>query len=202
MGARVIIVSNRVVLPEEAHSSLADEMAATVKAVLKNQNGMWFGWSGKATDQPANEPRTLKVNKVTYVQIELSNNDIQEYCTGLANSVLWPILHYRVDLQAYSRADASGYIARQPPVCGSPERIDQRGRRRLGARLSPHAPRARVAFARPSQPDRLFPAYALRAARHFADPAAPQGDPRRTELLRPRRIPDRKRSRQFRRTIW
>jgi trehalose 6-phosphate synthase len=49
MGARVIIVSNRVVLPEEAHSSIADEMAATVKAVLKNQNGMWFGWSGKAT---------------------------------------------------------------------------------------------------------------------------------------------------------
>ena len=110
MGARVIIVSNRVVLPEEAHSSLADEMAATVKAVLKNQNGIWFGWSGKATDQPANEPRTLKVNKATYVQIELSNNDIQEYCTGLANSVLWPILHYRVDLQTYSHADASGYI--------------------------------------------------------------------------------------------
>ena len=110
MGARVIIVSNRVALPEEAHSSLADEMAVTVKAALKNQNGMWFGWSGKVTDQPASEPRTLEVNKVTYVQIELSNNDIQEYCNGLANSVLWPILHYRVDLQKYSRADASGYM--------------------------------------------------------------------------------------------
>ena len=110
MSPRVIIVSNRVVLPEEAHSSLADEMAATVKAVLKNQNGMWFGWSGKVTDQPASEPRTHQVNKVTYVQIELSNNDIQEYCDGLANSVLWPILHYRVDLQQYSRADASGYM--------------------------------------------------------------------------------------------
>src|SRR5208282_1786408 len=110
MGARVIIVSNRVALPEEAHSSLADEMGVTVKAALKNQNGMWFGWSGKVTDQPASEPRTLEVNKVTYVQIELSNNDIQEYYNGLANSVLWPILHYRVDLQEYSRADASGYM--------------------------------------------------------------------------------------------
>ena len=110
MSARVIIVSNRVALPEEAYSSLGDEMAATVKAVLKNQNGVWFGWSGRATDQPTPVPRTLKVNKMIYVQIELSNNDVQEYCTGLANSVLWPILHYRVDLQAYSRADASGYI--------------------------------------------------------------------------------------------
>ena len=62
------------------------------------------------TDQPSGEPRTLEVNKVTYVQIDLSNNDIQEYCNGLANSVLWPILHYRVDLQQYSRADASGYM--------------------------------------------------------------------------------------------
>jgi hypothetical protein len=29
---------------------------------------------------------------------------------GLANSVLWPILHCRVDLQQYSRAEASGYM--------------------------------------------------------------------------------------------
>jgi trehalose 6-phosphate synthase len=103
MSPRLIIVSNRVVAPEEADSSLADELAATVKAALKNQIGMWFGWSGKMADQPGSELRTLEVNKVTYVQIDLSNTDIQEYCNGLANSVLWPILHYRVDLQEYSR---------------------------------------------------------------------------------------------------
>ena len=50
MSPRLIIVSNRVVAPEEADSSLADELAATVKAALKNQSGMWFGWSGKMTD--------------------------------------------------------------------------------------------------------------------------------------------------------
>src|ERR1700683_178963 len=110
MSPRLIIVSNRAVAPEEADSSLADEMAATVKAALKNQNGMWFGWSGKMTDQPASEPRTHQVNKVTYAQIDLSKSDIQEYCNGLANSVLWPILHCRVDLQQYSRAEASGYL--------------------------------------------------------------------------------------------
>jgi trehalose 6-phosphate synthase len=110
MSPRLIIVSNRVVAPEDADSSLADEMAATVKAALKNQNGIWFGWSGKMTDQPASEPRTHQVNKVTYAQIDLSKSDIQEYCDGLANSVLWPILHCRVDLQQYSRAEASGYM--------------------------------------------------------------------------------------------
>jgi trehalose 6-phosphate synthase len=110
MSPRLIIVSNRVVTPEEADSSLADEIAATVKAALKNQNGMWFGWSGKITDQPVSEPRTHEVNKLIYVQLDLSSNDVQEYCDGLANSVLWPILHCRVDLQQYSRADASGYM--------------------------------------------------------------------------------------------
>ena len=59
---------------------------------------------------PPSEPQVVEVNRITYVLIDLSTNDIQEYYNGLANSVLWPILHYRVDLQEYSRADASGYM--------------------------------------------------------------------------------------------
>ena len=45
----------------------------------------------------------IESKKLTYVLIDLSESDIQEYYNGLANSVLWPILHYRVDLQQYSR---------------------------------------------------------------------------------------------------
>ena len=50
------------------------------------------------------------MNKITYGLFDLSTQDFQEYYNGLANRVLWPILHYRVDLQEYSRADASGYM--------------------------------------------------------------------------------------------
>jgi trehalose 6-phosphate synthase len=82
MSPRLIIVSNRVVAPEEADSSLADEMAATVKAALRNQNGMWFGWSGAMTDQPASEPRTHEVNKVTYVQIDCRRATFRNIATG------------------------------------------------------------------------------------------------------------------------
>ena len=110
MGARLIIVSNRVAVPDSPRTPLAGGMAVAVKAALKNRNGVWFGWSGKVTDEPASAPRTVEVNKVTYVLIDLSKNDLQEYYNGLANSVLWPVLHYRVDLQEYSRADASGYM--------------------------------------------------------------------------------------------
>ncbi len=110
MGARLIIVSNRVAVPDSPRTPLAGGMAVAVKAALKNRDGVWFGWSGKVSDEPALTPRTVDVNKVTYVLIDLSSNDIQEYYNGLANSVLWPILHYRVDLQEYSRADAGGYM--------------------------------------------------------------------------------------------
>ncbi len=110
MGPRLIIVSNRVAVPDPAGAPVAGGMAVAVKAALKNRDGMWFGWSGNVTDEPTGEPRTVEVNKVTYVLIDLSKTDIQEYYNGLANSVLWPILHYRVDLQEYSRADASGYM--------------------------------------------------------------------------------------------
>ena len=110
MGARLIIVSNRVAVPETPRAPLAGGMAVAVKAALKNRNGMWFGWSGKVAEERNGEPHVVDVNKITYVLIDLSQNDIQEYYNGLANSVLWPILHYRVDLQEYSRADASGYM--------------------------------------------------------------------------------------------
>jgi trehalose 6-phosphate synthase len=110
MGGRLIIVSNRVAVPDSPRTPLAGGMGVAVKAALKNRDGFWFGWSGKVTEEPTAQPTTVEVNNLTYVLIDLSNTDLQEYYNGLANSVLWPILHYRVDLQKYSRADASGYL--------------------------------------------------------------------------------------------
>ena len=111
MSGRIVIVSNRVAVPETPRAPVAGGLAVAVKAVLKNRNGLWFGWSGKVDDAAAGaEPHTIQMNKITYSLIHLSNLDYQEYYNGLANRVLWPILHYRVDLQEYSRADATGYM--------------------------------------------------------------------------------------------
>jgi len=110
MGPRIVIVSNRVAVPESKRAPVAGGLAVAVKAALKTRSGLWFGWSGKIDDALANEPRTVEVNNTTYVLIDLSDTDFQEFYNGLANRVLWPILHYRVDLQAYSRSDASGYM--------------------------------------------------------------------------------------------
>ena len=47
MGSRIVIVSNRVAVPESLADSVAGGLAVAVKAALKNRNGLWFGWSGK-----------------------------------------------------------------------------------------------------------------------------------------------------------
>jgi trehalose 6-phosphate synthase len=197
MGGRLIIVSNRVAVPDSPRAPLAGGMAVAVKAALKTRDGFWFGWSGKVTEEPTAQPTTVEVNNVTYVLIDLSNNDLQEYYNGLANSVLWPILHYRVDLQKYSRADASGYL-----------RVNRMFADRLSGLIDEDDViwvhdyhlmlLARELRSRGHRNKIGFFLHALRAAGHPGDPAAPQRDSRRLEILRPRRLPDRKRPRQFR----
>jgi trehalose 6-phosphate synthase len=88
---------------------MAGGMAVAMRATLKNRNAVWFGWSGEVAEGPRVESRTASNNNVDYVFFDLSAADIQEYYNGFAKNVLWPVLHYRVDLQKYSRLDASGY---------------------------------------------------------------------------------------------
>jgi trehalose 6-phosphate synthase len=109
MGSRLIIVSNRVAIPEGGKQA-AGGLAVAVKAALKNRTGLWFGWSGHAQDETDSEPRVVERSNITYVVIDISTGDFQEYYNGFANRVLWPILHYRVDLAEFSRADLSGYL--------------------------------------------------------------------------------------------
>ncbi|WP_374545930.1 alpha,alpha-trehalose-phosphate synthase (UDP-forming) [Rhodoblastus sp.] len=115
MVARLVIVSNRVAAPQSAREAQAGGLAVAVKAALKNRSGLWFGWSGqvRSGEPEVAEPDHLRFfqrNHMAFALVDLTAADYQEYYSGFANRVLWPILHYRVDLQDYSRADASGYL--------------------------------------------------------------------------------------------
>ena len=110
MSARLIVVSNRVAVPGVPRAPIAGGMAVAVKAALKKRNAVWFGWSGEVADGAKAESRTARVNNIDYMFFDLNAVDIQEYYSGFAKNVLWPVLHYRVDLQKYSRLDASGYL--------------------------------------------------------------------------------------------
>jgi trehalose 6-phosphate synthase len=102
---RLVVVSNRVSVPDR--DAQAGGLAVAIKAAFARQPGIWFGWSGKVgTPGPA---RTTEQAGVTYVTIDLAKADHHEFYNGFANSVLWPILHYRLDLVEFTRRDFGGY---------------------------------------------------------------------------------------------
>jgi trehalose 6-phosphate synthase len=106
--ARLIVVSNRVALPSR-DTNQAGGLAVAVRSLLKRHGGLWFGWSGTVSPEGDVTTRTLERGDMTYVVTDLGEADYQEYYNGFANRVLWPILHYRVDLAEFSRRDLSGY---------------------------------------------------------------------------------------------
>jgi trehalose 6-phosphate synthase len=109
--ARLVVVSNRVAIPSRDGRTQPGGLAVAIRAVLKDSPGLWFGWSGTvASNRKDVETKTIVQGKLAYVVTDLSDEDYQEYYNGFANQVLWPILHYRLDLAEFSRRDLSGYI--------------------------------------------------------------------------------------------
>ena len=108
--ARLFIVSNRVSLPDPSGRKRAGGLEVALRGTLKRRPALWLGWSGGVKPKKAIETRTIHQGKTTYVVTDLSKEDYQEYYSGFANSVLWPILHYRLDLAEFSRRDLTGYF--------------------------------------------------------------------------------------------
>jgi len=107
--ARLIVVSNRVAVPSAANGNQAGGLAVAVRSLLRRHRGIWFGWSGTVSTESEAVSQTIHRGDMTYVVTDLVEADYQEYYNGFANRVLWPILHYRLDLAEYSRRDLSGY---------------------------------------------------------------------------------------------
>ena len=55
-------------------------------------------------------PKTVEQDNVSYVTVDLRKDDYEEFYNGFANRVLWPILHYRLDLAEFTRRDLGGYF--------------------------------------------------------------------------------------------
>jgi trehalose 6-phosphate synthase len=108
--ARLVLVSNRVSVPNGDGANRAGGLEVALRPALERNGGVWFGWSGKAVPPADVEMHTVHHKNVTYVVTDLSEDDYQEYYNGFANRVLWPILHFRLDLAEFARRDLSGYM--------------------------------------------------------------------------------------------
>ena len=106
---RLVVVSNRVSAPDDS-AQRAGGLEVALRPALQKNGGVWLGWSGKVAAGNELETRSIRQKNIEYVVTDLSKEDFEEYYSGFANRVLWPILHYRLDLAEFARRDLSGYF--------------------------------------------------------------------------------------------
>lgn len=123
---RLVVVSNRVPLPSPSSGPSAGGLAVALEAALRERGGLWFGWSGKTSEETDPAPQLRSFGPVTYAVCDLPRRDIEQYYHGFANGALWPICHYRLDLADLSECNAAAYF-----------RVNEQFARRLAKMLRP-----------------------------------------------------------------
>ncbi|MBT8432134.1 MAG: trehalose-6-phosphate synthase [Altererythrobacter sp.] len=107
---RLVVISNRVAVPKARGVAGAQGgLSGALNSALKDYGGIWFGWSGEESEDRTGNINLQRNDGVTTATIDLSARDIDEYYNGYANSTLWPLFHYRLDLTEYERETGKGY---------------------------------------------------------------------------------------------
>ena len=106
--SRLLAVSNRVAVPGSASS--AGGLAVGLQSALGQHGGIWFGWSGKTSEQPAAEPESIEKEGIRYVTVELPTAAFDLYYDGFCNSTLWPLHHYFVGAFRYDVREFEAYL--------------------------------------------------------------------------------------------
>ena len=107
--SRLVVVSNRVSAARQTRPGSEGGLSVAVRAALRERGGIWFGWSGKVAENDGGQPAVTEAGKITYVTIDLTQPDYDEYYVGFANSTLWPLFHYRLDLAEFTQRTWNGY---------------------------------------------------------------------------------------------
>ena len=107
--SRLIVISNRVTAPTGSNSGAQGGLAVAMAAALRENGGLWFGWSGEQTEHFTGHINFQRGEGVTTATVDLEEQDVEEYYDGYANRTLWPLFHYRIDLAEYERDFAGGY---------------------------------------------------------------------------------------------
>ena len=97
---RLVVVSNRVpttafpASEEERRAQPVGGLVNAVRSALESYGGLWFGWSGTATQRRTDaDPNVSEIGPIRLVTVDLSADEVNLFYTVFANRSLWPILH-------------------------------------------------------------------------------------------------------------
>lgn len=92
--SRLVVISNRLPLGDNPSGGLVVALQDT----LKSSGGLWIGFSGETTEDPADVLRFHDGAAFQRAAFDLTPDDYEPYYLGYSNSILWPICHGRADL--------------------------------------------------------------------------------------------------------
>ncbi|HEX4181748.1 MAG TPA: trehalose-6-phosphate synthase [Caulobacteraceae bacterium] len=106
--ARVVVVSNRISLPNARGRPRAGGLTVVLKNAIK-VDSLWFGWSGKTTEETSAEAKLVSQNGIQYATVDLSEDDYRRFYVGFSNGTLWPLLHFQLGRIEFRREHLEGY---------------------------------------------------------------------------------------------
>ena len=106
--SRLVILSNRVA--DLRKTSQSGGLAVGLADALRQRGGVWFGWDGETLQTQPREATVEQVGNVRMISAAMTVEDYMNYYVGYANSVLWPLFHYRLGLVDFHarRLDVKG----------------------------------------------------------------------------------------------
>jgi len=106
---RLVVVSNRVADLDAKGEASSGGLAMAMSAALREHGGLWFGWSGNASEEFSPKATVASHGNVQTALLDLDQQAVDEYYNGFANRTLWPLCHQRMDLAAYERSFSTAY---------------------------------------------------------------------------------------------
>jgi trehalose 6-phosphate synthase len=103
---RLIAVSNRTANDPNAR---AGGLAVALWDALVETKGIWVGWSGKLRDFAGSKLREDFDDGVEFTLADMTKQQYEGFYLGYANSVLWPLLHNRLDLAILDNSHFKAY---------------------------------------------------------------------------------------------
>ncbi len=105
---RIVIVSNRVQVPTEG-SPKAGGLAVALDGLMTQRGGLWFGWSGKVSDDARGAVATRTFGPMQFATIDLTTDEHTRYYNEFSNGTLWPMLHSMPEHMVFDRRAAVVY---------------------------------------------------------------------------------------------
>lgn len=111
-GVSVVLVSNRVADPHRG-GPVSGGLASALVGAVRESGAIWVGGSGKLLSGPVSQPPIgmAALGKGRLALVDFPEAEYRKFYDGMANSVLWPVLHFRADLLRYQAEYFEAYQA-------------------------------------------------------------------------------------------